>query len=230
MTSPLTIVNLETVIPPGYNIPLSLLGDAKFEPAGSGSSGGWQIVDRPRLVASLQWYDRSPWSLVMDVAIASKTIYGNETSSVEFYCDVLKGWSDKVYGTEQPPIFSVSGPVPGIDLQYAIYKTSFGKAIRDQSAGFRIYQEVNLTLYEYNAPLVAIGGLPSPAQAAQAALNASNASQSYTLYTARSGDTLVTIAARFLNNWTKWTELASLNGIRDPNSLVPGQIIKIPQS
>lgn len=229
MSNPLTTVNILAVNPPGANLTFALMGDSTYEPAGSGSSGGWQIVDRPRLVASLQWYDRSPWQLTGDALLDSYTIYGNNFTSIEPECQILESWSDKVPGTQIPPILSISGPVPGQQREWVLYKASFGKAIRDNNSGVRYQQDVNLTFYEYNAPLVTISGLPTPAQSAQAALNAAEASQSYTLYTVNAGDNLVSIAANLLGNWQDWLLLSQLNNIRDPNSLHVGQIIKIPQ-
>ena len=232
MSNPLTQVNVIQVNPLGPSITFGLQGDSTYEPAGSSASGGWQIVDRPRQVASLQWYDRSPWQLVGDAVIDSETIYGagQTGNSVEAYCTLLESWSDKIPGTQLPPILSIAGPVPGIQRQWILYKASFGKAIRDPQAGFRVQQNVNLTFYEYNAPITTIGGLPTPAQAAQAALNAAQSSQSYTLYTASQGDTLVSIAAAQLGNWQDWLLLSALNNINDPSGIYAGQLIKIPHT
>lgn len=47
-------------------------------------------------------------------------------------------------------------------------------------------------------------------------------------YTVKKGDTGYSIAARELGSPTRWTELGSINGIRDPNSLKPGQVLKLP--
>ena len=228
MSNPLTQVIITPVSPPGQSLILGLLDDSTYEQAGSGANGGWQIVDRPRQVAAAQWYDRSPWQLTGKAAIDSYTMFGNNNTSVEPNCQLVEGWMDKVPGTQLPPILSITGPVPGIQREWVLFKASFSKAVRDPQAGFRVYQEVDLTLYEYNAPLTTISGLPSPAQTAQANLAAQTAAQSYNLYTAAQGDTLVTIAASQMGSWTLWTQLSTLNNVRDPNSVVVGQIIKIP--
>jgi hypothetical protein len=229
MSNPLALVHLTSVNPPGWEIPLALLGDATYEPAGTSSNGGWQIIDRPRLPAAIQWYDRSPMSLVFDCLIDSYTLFGNNTSNIEPFCLTMDLWQDKVPGTQQPVVLTVSGPIPGEQRQWVMQKISFKAAVRDPQAGYRIQQAVNLTLYEYNSTLFSSSGPPSPAQTAQANLLAQEASQSYTLYTAGPGDTLTTIAANLLGDWTQWTVLATINSIRDPNSIVPGQLIKIPQ-
>lgn len=42
------------------------------------------------------------------------------------------------------------------------------------------------------------------------------------------GDDLLSIAARELGDADRWVEIATLNGIRDPRSIVPGQVIRLP--
>ena len=228
MSNPLTQVVVLPVNPPGQPLTFALFDDSTYDQAGGGANGGWQIVDRPRNAAAMQWYDRSPWQLVGKAALDSNTLFGNNITDIEPYCLVLESWVDKVPGTLLPPILSITGPVPGVQRKWVLYKASFGKAIRDSLAGYRVYQEVDLTFYEYNAPLTTISGLPSPAQTAQANLAAETAAQSYNLYTVSGGDTLVSIAATQMGDWTQWTTLATLNNVRDPNSLSVGQTIKIP--
>lgn len=214
----------------GAGITFAIMGDGTYAPA-AGGQGGWQIVDRPRQVAALQWYDRSPMSIVADLLIDSETIYGAAGYSVEYECLLLDGWQDKIIGTNQPPIFSITGPVAGVQRQWCIYTLSYGAAIRDQQAGFRTQQRVNLTLYEYNSPLQSTLNTPSPAaQAWYIAGNQSNGAGGYLLYTVKAGDTLETIAAALLNNYSEWTAIASLNNLRDPNNLYPGQVLQIPNS
>jgi hypothetical protein len=43
-----------------------------------------------------------------------------------------------------------------------------------------------------------------------------------------SGDDLLSIAARELGDADRWVEIAQLNGIRDPRSIAPGQVIRLP--
>lgn len=223
-----TVVNIQSINPTGYALNLALWGDATYEAAGSGG-GGWQIVDRPRLVGATQWYDRSPMSLNLPVVIDSHTIFGNDGSSIEPFCLMVDQWQDKVPGTQQPPVLAVTGPVPGTQHQWVLQKISFKEALRDAQAGFRVQQKVDMTLYEYNSPLYTVMGSPTPAQFANAWLSVAEQAQSYVLYTVSSGDSLASIAANVLNNYARWPEIAQLNNIRDPNNIVPGQVLKIPQ-
>jgi nucleoid-associated protein YgaU len=56
-----------------------------------------------------------------------------------------------------------------------------------------------------------------------------SAHPSETLYVVKEGDTLWDIAARFTGDAHKFPSLARHNGIRDPDVIVPGQVIKIPR-
>ena len=47
-------------------------------------------------------------------------------------------------------------------------------------------------------------------------------------YTVRKGDTLSAIAARLLGKSSRWTEIAKLNAVRNPNNLKVGQVLKLP--
>lgn len=235
MANPSALVTLTPIsstngAPTGSGITFGLLGDADYTPA-SGGQGGWQIIDRPRQVAATQWYDRSPMSLKMDLMISSEIIYGIGGQSIELICLIVDGWQDKLPGTNQPPIFAVAGPIPGIQHQWCLYTPDFTDAIRDSQAGFRIQQKVTITLYEYNSPLQTQTNNPSPAAQATYIQNQQNSGAGgYMLYTVVAGDTLETIAANLLSNFAEWTEIAALNNLRDPNNLYPGQVLAIPNS
>lgn len=49
-------------------------------------------------------------------------------------------------------------------------------------------------------------------------------------YVAKPGDTLSTIAARVCGSVSLWPKLTTLNAMRDPRAVVPGQIIYLPGS
>lgn len=224
-----TLVTITPVSPPGYPIPFSLLGDSTMQQA-TGGTGGWIIVDRPRLIAATQWYDRSPWELDLPVRLDSQYIFGEPGQSIEAYCGEVLSWMDKAPFNNQAPVLSITGPITGIQYNWVVYEMTFDEAIRAYPAGYRTQQDIKLTLYEYNAPLSGMVSSPSPAQQFFVNINTAEGGSSFLLYTVKQGDTLAGIAAALLNNYFEWTEIASLNNIRDPNSIQPGQILKIPSS
>ncbi len=47
-------------------------------------------------------------------------------------------------------------------------------------------------------------------------------------YTVKTGDNLWLIAKRELNNGSRHTEIAELNGLKDPHLITPGQVLQLP--
>ncbi|HEY9370447.1 MAG TPA: LysM domain-containing protein [Streptomyces sp.] len=48
-------------------------------------------------------------------------------------------------------------------------------------------------------------------------------------YTVRSGDTLWSIAASKLRDGNRWHDIAQLNGLKDADTITPGQTLKLPK-
>ena len=231
----LTIKPINTANTEYFPVRFGLVENAKYGPIGQ---GGWQIVDRPKMVAATQWFDRSPYSLdfqgVLDNSI---TLPGGIMSSVEDDCVQIESWADKIDNELQPPILSISGPVPGQQRLWVMHRFDFLDAIRDPQAGFRIQQIVNLTLYEYSP---ATGNALSeysfsPAQTAANAVNNTTytGTQQFLLYTIKDGDTLDSICSAWYGKSTDSLkyDIKTFNGIRDEASmlLMSGQVIKLPR-
>ena len=228
MTNPNTLVVITPVSPSGLpGITFNLLGDATYQPA-TGGTGGWQIIDRPKMVAATQWYDRSPMELDLPVAITSPTTNGVEGQSVELPCLILETWQDAVVGTLVPPVLSITGPIPGLQRLWVLQNMELDEALRDPTGGFRILQQFKLTFWEFTSVTGGTIGTPSPAEAFLAGLTVASGASSYLLYTVVQGDTLSSIAATWLGNADLWTSIASLNNLRDPTSIVAGQVLKLP--
>lgn len=248
---------------------INLLDQSTYNFAGSGQ-GGWQIVDRPKMVAATQWFDRSPYQLSFDGLLDKQNVYvpnfeynyvatpstqqppfqsssGDRTqavasenigASVEDYCASLEYWMEKVNGTFEPPILSVSGPVPGTQRVWALYGIEFTDAIRDFQGGFRIQQKVKITLYEYVPPLQnlfasysqkflnnisQLAGVLAPSND-----NLNGGAQQYIMYTVQSGDTVYSIANKF--GLSNSASIALINNIRDVSTIYVGQILNIPRT
>jgi len=72
------------------------------------------------------------------------------------------------------------------------------------------------------------GAVRRAAPAGDAPAPRGGASSSAATYTVRPGDSLWSIAARTLGDGSRYTELAALNGLRDPGRIVTGQVLKLP--
>jgi hypothetical protein len=238
-------------------ISCGLMGDSTYGPQ---SSGGWQIVDRPKSIAATQWFDRSPYSLSFSGVIQKGIDYNasgadlgfpGEISlnmSIESEISQMESWVDRVVGSSQyqPPVLTVSGPVPGTERLWVVYSILWKDALRHPQAGFRYQQNFDIVLYEYTSPLsstLSQYNKNSPAAAFITAVGASEenaGTQQYALYTIREGDTLASIVAKLYQNPTQQSAktistmgafLLAINGIRD-ETLIPnmaGRIIKLPR-
>lgn len=217
-------LTIRAIHPAGRTITFGLLGDADLTRSGG---GGWQVVDRPRRKATTQWLDSSPFTMTMDLILDG--IDGHRVGSprsVDADCGVVEAWEAPATATIQPPVVKVTGPVPHTDLQWVVRSLDWKAAIRHPKNGHRIQQTVSITLLEYVPTTIVITGR-SPARAAQQRQSTSS-KPSGRKYTVRRGDTLSGIAARVLGDHRRWTEIATLNKIRDPNKIRVGQVLALP--
>jgi LysM repeat protein len=202
-------------------------------------SGGWQIVDRPRRAAATQWYDRSPFQLVIP-AIMDQSVTRSATTPDEDVNQLLSWLSapDVNATIIQPPTIKVHGPVLGTELTWVLYSLEHGDALRDSQSGQIIQQILTITLYEYNPPFPSLATGSGPAATAAK----SNTGGSTKNYVVKAGDTLAKIASQQLKGVSlSKAESAIIDANRgDPslNMRSPGQIlttllgktIKIPSS
>jgi hypothetical protein len=241
-------------------------GDAKYNQAGSGGSGGWQIVDRPKRVAATQWFDRSPWALTLDLIMdnvitqtapsqLSAAFPGSKTTTnltganlqtisdyndvlsystpdfvnIETDCSTLESWLDVIPNTLSPPILSVSGPVPGTQHLYCLYSLEFQEALRHAKEGWRYQQNVNLVLYEYNPPTGKISNTAPTGHVDSYNYNNSSQQSSYSLATVNQGPSGPISLQSIANMYgVTMSDIQTINGIRDPQSIKVGQTLLIP--
>lgn len=186
-------------------ITVSLIDNSAFAPSGS---GGWQIVDRPKSSAATQWFDRAPWTLefecYLDHSITSPSTPAEGIGdSVEGECSLIESWMNPVATTYQPPVFTLTGPLPGVNSRnWVIYSVAFTDAIRDPITGERVQQRLKFSFYEYLPPL-ASGyteyGLTQPAifKASNQSSNSGGTGAKATQYTIKQKDTIKTISTKF---------------------------------
>jgi hypothetical protein len=244
-------------------------GDAKYTQAGGGGSGGWQIVDRPKRVAATQWFDRSPWSLTLDLIMnnvitqtapsqlsasfpatrVTSDLTGGNIQNIQDYndalsysapdfvniegdCLTLESWLDAIPGTLTPPILSVSGPIPGTRHLYCLYSLEFQEALRHAKEGWRYQQNVNLVLYEYNPPTGKISNTAPSGHVDSYNYNNSSQQSSYLIATVSQGPNGLPIPLQSIANQYGVTMAAiqQVNGIRDPQNIVVGQTLLVPNS
>jgi len=196
------------------------------------SVGSWEEIARPRARPMLTFVGRSlrrvSFSLVFDRY--------DERKSVEDEIDTLKG-----FGQPRAP----GRPPPELELDYGpLHRERWvltGMQITEEARNGKLRRcyavvEIELTEYE-DVDLIGSngkgGGGKSPAKRANenrrtVAEETSSPSASGQTATVQAGQTLASIAAQQLGDYTAWPEIAALNGIRDPNRVRPGQTIRLP--
>ena len=213
---------------------VKLMGHATYAPMGS---GGWQVVDRPKSTAATQWFDRAPFQLSFEGILDGESHTQPESQNfVDNSCVQIESWLKAVPGLTQPPVFNISGPVPGTEKYWVLFNVEFTDAIRDIVSGSRVTQNVRITLYEYVPPLgrgYTMFGLTPSSEFVSNNTNSSTVVQTSKTYTVKKGDTLQKIANANRKKLTVYAYVAAiknLNKIRDNAQLTTlvGKKIKIP--
>lgn len=189
--------------------------------------GGWELVNRPRRQAATLWTGIEP--LRMPVPIVLDGFRGDD--SVESEVSKLEAMARPPARGAEPPIVNVSGPgIPHSDIDWVIENIEWGEGLLSRSGRERVRQEGTITLLRY----VADDRLSIRSAQERALANAvatgnlySEGQRSIGLYTVNEGETLASIAANEFGNAGQWHRLADLNDIRDPDSVVAGQVIRL---
>lgn len=93
-----------------------------------------------------------------------------------------------------------------------------------------IYYDLELREYrEFGKAAVAAGGSGTASSGTMGGSGGSAKNPAAPgVYTVQKGDTLWAIAKRYLGDGSRYGELASLNGVKNPNLIFPGQRLRLP--
>lgn len=205
------------------------LGEGAWTPS---APPGWEEVGRPRDISLTEWSGRSPLRVAGPFMIDG----WQERRSVEADCRNLERMYGMMAGSPEPPLvlFDAGGSVPHDHtnspfLEYVIENVEWGDYLGEVDR--RLRQEGIITFLQY---------VEDERLAKQSAAQRNRRRNRkhkkgkgkkgarQKTYTVRAGDTLTSIAARQLGNANRWREIAKLNNIRDPRSIRPGQVLKLP--
>lgn len=220
------VIRFMAVDPPGP----AVFAFAGPDPAKFSSDGGWSLQPRPRRSGFTEYDGVAPYTLTVPV-LFDKLDTGD---SVEAEIETLRRlMRDRVGPRAEPAVVQVAGAsVPLTHLVWVIQDLEFGDEIK-RNDGARSRAFVTVTLYQYLAADILVSVKASPAQAAQERMGVASVGGTASVttsrtYTVRQGDTLSSIAASQLGSAGRYTEIASLNGIRDPNAITAGQVLRLP--
>jgi hypothetical protein len=222
MTPPLArYVTLRTATP---KLSVTVLrGDTP--PVITGGYGGWENQPRPHRQDLTVWKGRAPFSMDLPLLFDDYIAGG----SVETPISVLERMALPPASGKEPPVVAVTGAVaiarktvPHSDLRWVIQELVWGDALWS-TGGYRTRAAVTVKLLHYVAPdRVQSGTAAGRARLAVAGDGGPKA------FTVGHGDTLSSVAARELGDYTRWPEIADLNGLRDPDRLTVGQTLRLP--
>jgi len=209
--------------------------------------GGWAEVERPRRKPLTTF--KAPPALRMTLPILLDNFVDGR--SIEADLTRLERMARPLASDGEPPrvwIAAKGGAIPYQGLAWVIDAIEWGDALMNGS-GNRVRQAATLSLLEYvedvylteksaaqrrrskSAATKSKKGAPSKritagrkkAKAPGPGLRAADPADDF-----GAGEDLASIAARVLGDADRWPEIAELNGIRDPASIRPGQVLRLP--
>ena len=241
MAPPVGWVQISSTDPPVLIV--CRLGDAR--PNMDDGYGGWEQVARPRRPPITTWV--APPGRQMTLSLLLDEFASG--ASLESQIANLEKLGRPSASDGEPPqvkITAAGGMVPHQELTWIVQTLAFGDPAEANQSGNRTRQQVTLTLLEwiediYLAQRSAANRRRAKAKAkkkkkpgAAAKRKPVKKKKATAKKKARvdevefDGEDLLSIAARELGDADRWLEIAELNGIRDPRSLVEGQVIRLP--
>jgi LysM repeat protein len=196
----------------------------------------WRVIDRPRLDGAVEYAGSTPYEMVVEAALSYADI---DRSIEEHFVHLVQRLTLRKPPKNEPPVVRLTGPsIPPIAqwLNWVVTTVTPGDEERNDD-GTRNLAFFTLEFLQYIPPTLIVTNRESAAQAsAQRAQAASPPAPapgtppppSSRTYTVKAGDTLGAIATRELGSFSRWPEIASLNGIRDPATLQVGQVLRLP--
>jgi hypothetical protein len=236
--------------------PLSVtarLGDER--PDVSSGFGGWEAIERPRRKPLTSWKSAPGLQLVLPIVLDGWTTRSSVERDIDA---IEQMGQPLAANREPPQlrISSTGGAVPYQGRTWVLGDLSFGDALMDDATGNRLRQFLTLTLWEYveDRYLIersaanrrrSLAAAKKKRQGAKAKRIVAKRSSKGKKSTGRAvtrvglavgesasdfgqGEDLATIAARELGDPARWVEIAQLNGLRDPQAITPGQVLRLP--
>lgn len=121
---------------------------------------------------------------------------------------------------QEPPTVRLVGPVRHADRSWVLTEIDWGEVIRRSPDGAYLRQHAVLSFTEFVDAKTAIskpGKRPKGKKKSKARR-----------HRVKKGETLRTIASKYLGSPKRWKEIADLNGLRAPDRLKVGMWLKLP--
>jgi hypothetical protein len=219
-------VTFSPVVAESGNRPVSVLLGASA--AVTEADGGWVVITRPKNKGFTTWAGYNPYQ--MTITLMFDGLSSNRPQERDY--GTLSNIMRKQVGpTKQPSPVRLSGPVPMTNLLWVIQTITQDpvSVIRRSGDGKLLRVSATVVLMEYVEADVLVSTVASPSPATRITEKiVETAAPAVRSYTVKNGDTLVRISQVQLGSWKRYTEIATLNDIRDPNRIQVGQVLKLP--
>lgn len=197
-----------------------------------GRYGGWQIIDRPRKVGITEWQGSQP--LLIEISFMIDAFAFGEDSGVGLNTEKVIRVMERMAGLDspgdkQPPLlyWTAHGPHDHADndqTKWFIETLEWDDALAN-SVGNRTRQPGKIQLRQYvSDDLLKTGVAKNKTKLSAHRQSVSDVPKTHKV---RKGETLQSIAAKYLGSSKKWKELAKLNHIRDPRHPPVNKTIKL---
>lgn len=223
----MTLVTLTPVDPAGKPLSVELSDRAQV----AGGVGGWDTIDRPRATQAVEYTGTPLRTLTLPIVLTGLAADGHVGPDVAIESGITKveACSRRTAATGQPPIFTVAGPVRHLGLRYVVSGVEWDNdTYQADDTGARTQQFGTLSLTQYAAATVLVVRDPVKKARKKKKDAGKGSGKRARTVTVRPGDTLGKIAARELGAAKRWREIATLNGIRDPDNVRAGRVLKLP--
>lgn len=212
-----------------HPVTVMVMGEAVMNQVSS--SGGVQVIERPRQVAATMWMDRAPFQLtlnfIMDTSVTSKTPI-NDMEEMQKWLEAAKTSGEII----QPPYLTITGPTPGVGRRWMLSSLE-EKSRLYTPAGGQLQVIGTAVLYEFNPPYHYSSSSPAKNQ------QKGTTHKSFKTWTIKPGDTIMKIAAspHGMGRATAANELAIKNAnphilrhMKITTNLAPlkGTVLRIP--
>lgn len=190
--------------------------------------GGHAEEKIPQRKSATYWDGRQPWRITVAIMIDGF----KDDKSVEDRCRNLEKLAGGGIAGPPPKLRWSTGGVVQHDwsvngakhVLWVIDGLAGGDAIRNDD-GDRVRANFDITFLEWNGDEYTATDVAETHRNKKAKGKKKSKKKTHRV---KQGETLERIAWELLNDHRRWTDIAKLNGIRDPGRINEGQVLKIP--
>lgn len=190
------------------------------QPAAPMADGGWSVQSRPKKSGFTVWDGYAPYTMELSVMFDGFAEGESQEERIKALFSIMR---DPVGPQKQPSPVKLRGAVPMRGTAWVIQDISIDQStLLRKKNGDIVRAGATISLLEYVEADLLVSATPSPVA------KVSEKSTAQRTHTFVSGDTLSGIAAKYLGSWTRYTEIMTLNGIRDARSVPIGTVLRLP--